>query len=239
MAKPKKKTKRTKRRNQNVYQEEHDMAQELVSRYAKKRYNKNDRHTPAIDITSGQVLNPIKHDPTIQRAIQGHLSKLNNPDEPSKFVARRCVCALCGFQSCYANLGDLYGPYFVTGIGSSFPDYLPVTTRTKSTNRSQEKFEADDSDVTSDIWLHGNCALWTSDLILYGGKFPRLTEILQRSWKEKCRICKKVGASISVNTANNAFVHFPCAQLKDFQMIELTLTCRPPLRQQTRNSEHN
>ncbi|KAI6222412.1 hypothetical protein M3Y99_01498100 [Aphelenchoides fujianensis] len=200
MAKPKRKTKRARRRAQpNEYDEEREMAKKLASRYSKKRVVEGARNTPAIDRSSGRIFNPHKHDSALQRALQGHLNKLNAPEEPPKFLARQWVCALCGRQSCSDGMGDLYGPYYMQGTSADFPDYLPVVPRTKASSRSSPvAFDADDPDVFSDLWFHGPCALYSPALLLDGRAIFALgrgdAEDLQRS----------------------------------FQKTELTLTIRPP-----------
>lgn len=134
------------------------------------------------------------------------------------------MCAFCGLQSCYGDLGDLFGPYYIAG--ATFPDFLPPTQNKMVTSKSSNKFSIEHDEVYSDVWFHGHCGLWTANLMFFAGKFPRLAEILQTCWHQaslsiyhlilirclfkRCKICKKPGASIPVDT-QSTYVHYPCA----------------------------
>jgi len=86
---------------------------------------------------------------------------------------------------------------------------------------------ADDENVFSDVWFHGFCALWPAKLMFFARKFPRLAKILKAAWKRKCVICKRIGATIPVES-HTGFIHHPCAVKKNYRMTELTLTCKAP-----------
>ncbi|KAI6175689.1 hypothetical protein M3Y97_00717500 [Aphelenchoides bicaudatus] len=230
---PKRKT-RKRRRASSEDDNRNAIAKKLQDRYGKKS-SVPERTTAVICKSDHAILNPTKHDATVNRYVQNYLNKLNTPEEPKKFISRKWVCAFCGQQSCYSELGDLFGPYYVTGV--MFPDFLPLTESKSASSKAKPTFSPDDAEVYSDVWFHGSCALWTPNLMFFAGKFPRLAEIVQTCWHQKCKICKKPGASIPIES-QTGHIHFPCAVNKHYRLEELTLRCRPPLHSSAHSSSN-
>jgi hypothetical protein len=78
-------------------------------------------------------------------------------------------------------LGDLYGPYYIAS-SVAFPDFLPKASKKSPSGKAKNSPNVEQGE--SDIWFHGSCALWTPNLMFFGGKFPRLAEVLQTSWHQ-------------------------------------------------------
>jgi len=224
MAKPVKKKNRKRKRAPSEEDDRKEIAKKLRDRYGKKT-NSEEITIATVRKSDGTISNPTKHNMTIQRCVQSYLTKLNTPEEPEKFVSRKWLCAFCGLQSCFSDLGDLFGPYYIKGV--TFPDYLPATHDKPTSSKSKNAFSVEGNEVYSDVWFHGSCGVWAENLMFFGGKFPRLGEVLQTCWHQKCKVCKKPGASIPIDS-QTGHLHYPCAIRKNYQMQELTLRCRIP-----------
>ena len=150
----------------------------------------------------------------IKKCVQNHLNKLMavsilfslffhvvcsllyehlKVEEPPNFVPRVWLCAFCGHRSCHGELGDLFGPYYVSGV--RFPTFLPpvsaptgsqVNGKTVSASNGTQapSTSAIASDENADVWFHLGCALWTPNLLFFCGKFPHLAEALADAWRK-------------------------------------------------------
>ena len=61
-------------------------------------------------------------------------------------------------------------------------------------------------DGSLDIWLHGECALWTPELFLVGGRLPSLQLQIQRYWNQECVHCHGIGATIPISNSSQSDV---------------------------------
>ena len=88
------------------------------------------------------------------------------------------ICAFCGKGSCYRELSDLFGPYHPEGA----TEQLDVMATSKRNAASGEKGEivsrvpSVNDDLPAEMWMHEDCAVWSSGVYLVGSKLHGLDE---------------------------------------------------------------
>lgn len=83
------------------------------------------------------------------------------------------------------------------------------------------------------VWIHANCAFWSSDVKDDDCGLVNLSSALVKAKKSKCRECGQTGASlICVAKKCHHAYHFPCALLGRAQLLEnkaiLCISCPMP-----------
>ncbi|MFH4976284.1 hypothetical protein AB6A40_002993 [Gnathostoma spinigerum] len=200
----------------NTYAEQ--MRKHLSERFGTKRTRKinNAQETVAAMDADGcsKIVNSEKYNACMQKAEVNLLNKLYQIEAPERYLNCAWKCSLCQQRTDRSELGDLFGPYFVTlNSRSHWPSFL------------LKKSAHPESENTIDVWFHGDCALWTPDIELHGNKIPNLSDIMQKVWLQKCAVCKKEGASIDFG--DRTYGHYPCAVGKGYEMDRLHLLARP------------
>lgn len=118
-------------------------------------------------------------------------------------------CTLCGKPGNLGNLDVLFGPY-----------KLNVIDKNSSKNRfSQEQMN---------VWLHRDCAVWTSNICLSNQTLIGLGESLDQAAVTKCCLCSQVGATLLCGFKHcREGYHFVCAKQRgcSFQMESFTIIC--------------
>ena len=116
-------------------------------------------------------------------------------------------CVFCSNSSSYGSLGDLFGPYFPKSQNLiSSPKHAPCDLKSdkNSVNTSKKRIyrSLTSSDVTlsasssdempAEVWVHAECAVWTSGVYVSGGKLQGLEETalvaLQAVSSELCNL---------------------------------------------------
>ncbi|CAD5228505.1 unnamed protein product [Bursaphelenchus xylophilus] len=212
-------SKSRKRKRQNLYKELDDEKNEIL-RKLNGKYGRKKDESQAVAVlmrSTGKFNNPSHL--VFQKYVETHMNRLNVAEEPEYFQHAKWLCCFCGEQSCSSELGDLFGPYYVNGI--KLPPFLHKPDR-------KPKDEFDYLPVGEswnyDIWMHADCAVWADGLIYFGGKLLNLENRLAKFWKEKCKVCGKIGASVTVGNTKT-YVHYPCAVKSNYEFNRLMLQC--------------
>jgi len=167
--------------------------------------------------------NPSSHDRLIARAreTQSNRSVAGSFGRPSAGdeLVGAWRCALCQCRTGVSTLGDLFGPYYIRLDQHNWPSFVKRPMKTGK--------RASLGDHYTDVWLHGDCALWTPELQLKGAMLIGLQENVARYWMQRCEICSKEGATIACDDDDDKrFVHYPCAVHKGYILDRYTYTCR-------------
>ncbi|XP_066934699.1 serine-rich adhesin for platelets-like [Clytia hemisphaerica] len=116
------------------------------------------------------------------------------------------VCTLCGRPGNLGTLDVLFGPY-----------KIKVKDSGNKENGTQ-----------MNVWLHRDCAVWTSNICLSDQTLLGLGESLDEAALTKCCLCSKVGATLQCGYKQcRDGYHFVCAKQRgcSFQMENFTITC--------------
>eukprot|EP00111_Clytia_hemisphaerica_P017133 TCONS_00050754-protein len=116
------------------------------------------------------------------------------------------VCTLCGRPGNLGTLDVLFGPY-----------KIKVKDSGNKENGTQ-----------MNVWLHRDCAVWTSNICLSDQTLRGLGESLDEAALTKCCLCSKVGATLQCGYKQcRDGYHFVCAKQRgcSFQMENFTITC--------------
>ena len=99
------------------------------------------------------------------------------------------VCALCSRRSGYGCLGDLFGPYSVESRGRcsaccAYDTFLHGLAGSSGVRRSvlcrcQDSCAEDWRLVSSEVWVHEDCALWSSGVYVIGTRLFGMKEAVE------------------------------------------------------------
>uniref|UniRef100_A0A914LV05 PHD-type domain-containing protein n=1 Tax=Meloidogyne incognita TaxID=6306 RepID=A0A914LV05_MELIC len=175
-------------------QEHLTLMQKVNERYGCMRKEKGELKEAKLDTSAKRyqrAIHPASYQRMMQRVMDSHKLRLLQPEPPANLLHGNMLCALC-FQHCGTNqrpLGELFGPYFVSISAECHPPerIMPRTLLPQSKQNNEERSTRSPSSI--DVWIHGECALWTPDLFLIGGRFPNLQNNIFRYWKQKCAVC--------------------------------------------------
>lgn len=142
----------------------------------------------------------------------------SNCQPPEKLVTQKLLVEYQQENAKKMNVGNQEGQQQPsTSTQSLFTTYKNRTVFTSQQNTSLSASSSNDKKRNSkndkvklnssllegsiDIWMHGQCALWTPELYLVGGRFPTLQKNIQRYWHEKCTYCNQFGATIPISNS--------------------------------------
>ncbi|CAD6195671.1 unnamed protein product [Caenorhabditis auriculariae] len=171
---------------------------------------KNDR----VVITSCE-----SHTNIITRALENQVNRCYQIDIRNDTIQTSWRCCLCHLGSAQRELGDLFGPYYMTPSSSPSSSTSPWPTFLCKKPKAENIMDVE-------VWMHGDCVLWAPDIQLNGNHLTNLNVKLKQFWGQHCAVCSKVGASIPVLGTENV-LHFPCAVQKGYKLDEGRLTCEP------------
>ena len=126
------------------------------------------------------------------------------------------VCAFCANGSCYETLNDLFGPYHPEGA-------------TDDAAAGVHKRRASD-DLPVEMWVHEDCAVWSSGVYLVGSKLHGLDEAVSVA-RQTVRVHTLVFLLFSplfpllcgVHVPDKLYVYTPCSSCPS--QISSTLFC--------------
>ncbi|CAD5220704.1 unnamed protein product [Bursaphelenchus okinawaensis] len=214
---------KARKRKREKWLEEIDAERKAIKSKLNGRYGRKptESQTEAVlERSTGKFKNPGSVQ--MQRSLQSHLNKLIVVEEPEYSQQAKWLCCFCHEQSCFEELGDLFGPFFVKGLKP--PAYLHKPNREP---RDDFDYLPVGESWNYDMWMHGMCAVWTEDLIYFGGKLLNLEKCLEKFWKEKCKICLKIGASVK-ESRSGGYVHYPCALKMNYEFDKVMMKCTGP-----------
>ncbi|XP_012562627.2 kinesin-like protein KIF20B isoform X1 [Hydra vulgaris] len=109
-------------------------------------------------------------------------------------------CTMCGKPGNIGDLDVLFGPY---------------------------KVNIRDSDDKLEVWLHRDCAIWTSTICLANQTLCGVGDALQHAAKTKCSLCSRLGATLECCSKQcRDGYHYICARQRGCTFNEnFTITC--------------
>jgi len=115
------------------------------------------------------------------------------------------VCTFCGKPGNIGNLDVLFGPYLV-----QVSDCINEKSRTFS------------------VWMHRDCAIWTSSICLSNQTLCGLADALTTAANMACSLCTKLGATLQCSSRQcRDNYHFVCAKQRgcSFKIENFTMIC--------------
>jgi hypothetical protein len=154
-------TKKKRRAKKRSHHDEHmnNALQQLKARFGRDK--SDDVLLATFNTKTKEISNPTSYERIISRAVESQLNRLAQPDTPANLKECVWLCALCQNRSCWGTLGDLYGPYYITSsdLCQPPPSLAPSTM-------ARHKKHDPLPEGSCDVWFHGQCALWASELYL-------------------------------------------------------------------------
>jgi hypothetical protein len=137
------------------------------------------------------------------------------------------LCVFCHKGSHVEEMGDLFGPYFVSS--SALPQQHPAVTAALANSpikqeaaakfivdaqkkKKKRKLSGSSRDAAIEVWFHEDCVCWMPDLRLLGSKLYGLEEAIAGAAGAMCSVCGKCGATVACVAAKGCkqMAHFPC-----------------------------
>ena len=94
-----------------------------------------------------------------------------------KLLSRKTwICTLCGKPGNLGKLDVLFGPY-------------KLAVKNENSNKQKKSSDSDESNVQMSVWLHRDCAIWTSNICLSNQTLCGLGESLDEAATNVSNIC--------------------------------------------------
>lgn len=77
------------------------------------------------------------------------------------------------------------------------------------------------SDDSYEVWMHGDCAVWSSGVHIIGTRIVGLEAAVWSSSRYRCAKCQKYGAMLCcLHRGCGENVHVPCARLSNWNLCD-------------------
>lgn len=114
--------------------------------------------------------------------------------------------------------------YFQSKKKRKLNDSLPTSPTPSGTpvsNPSPFFGMAKASDTSFEVWMHGDCAVWSSGVHIIGTRIVGLEAAVWTASGHRCTMCQQYGAMLScLQRGCKDEVHVPCARLASWRLCD-------------------
>ncbi|KFD72257.1 hypothetical protein M514_01329, partial [Trichuris suis] len=155
------------------------------------------------NLASAQVYNTAVYEKSISAMKGLNARYFMKPSILAEVIPTPEICALCQEPAGYENLGFLCGPYYIAiATSKHWPPFL------------HENLKPHDQSMIYEAGLkfHIRHCPTAPDLERVDKFIIGIQEHMPKYWKQKCCLCKCVGATVHCNGSScHKIYHFPCA----------------------------
>jgi len=140
------------------------------------------------------------------------------------------LCTFCNKPGNIGTLDVLFGPYKIHVQNKTRETNIEKTiiNDNKSSTKDNKENTSKNDTFLMDVWLHRDCAIWTSTICLSNQTLNGMADSLEAAGKTKCCSCNQYGATLECGLKQcRDCYHFVCAKQRGctFKMENFTITC--------------